>query len=611
MITRGRPTGLSLPAPAALATLAALAAILTTAAIGWLAAGAASAQEAESATAKLEPGLLGVGQIATLTLKAQGSGLKDLQLDPQFSLQNFEIVSGPMQSQSWQFANGRTSRSESLIWRLRAKEAGAARVSQITLKVNDSVFELPDQTLQVQKDPIESSDRYGRRQFGDPFENFPFSRRRRPQRSPSDPELFLRAEATPRKPFVGQQVLYTLYLFTQADVGSINPEQLPGFEGFWVEDIPQPKNLEPEMVDIQGKRYGRVVLLRKAIFPRRPGRVELEPVRARLVASMPDYSWLGSVVYRRSELYRTSNAVTIDVKPLPETPAGFRGAVGKLELSARLEPQELRLGEAATLTVTLEGQGNIQGVLEPELPVLDGVRVYPPEQSSRSRVSGTRVHGEKSWKYVLVPDRAGNWEIPPLSIDYFDPYEPGFRVAEARPITLTALAPLASIPTIEISDARGSAPSPVPNLVIGAEPSEPSPGWHRKPLVLGGTATLIAALLILPVVRLLRGRSQSRRRLCERLRRASTLRHGRRAADALESAWRDFLEERFEIPAGGVAQQWPQRLRTAGLKPAGLAELRRLVEDLEYLRCAPELSASESLIAELVARSLKLARTLR
>jgi len=609
VITCGRPTGLSLPAPAALA------AIVTTAVIGWLAAGAAPAQEAESATAKLEPGLIGVGQIATLTLEAQGSGLKDLQLDPQFSLENFEIVSGPIQSQRWQFVNGRTSRSESLIWRLRANEAGTAQVSQITLKVNDSVFELPDQTLRVQKDPIESFDRYGRRRFPDPFEDLPFSRRRRPQRLETDPDLFLRAEATPRKPFVGQQVLYTLYLFTQADVGSINPEQVPGFEGFWVEDIPQSKNLKPEMVDIQGKRYGRVVLLRKAIFPRRPGRVELEPVRTRLVASMPDYSWLGSVIYRRRELYRTSNAVTIDVKPLPETPAGFRGAVGKLELSAQLEPQELRVGEAATLTVTLEGQGNIQGVLEPELPVLEGVRVYPPEQSSRSRISGTWVHGEKSWKYVLVPDRAGSWEIPPLSIDYFDPYEPAFRAAEAKPITLTALAPLQSIPTIGLSDAPAdaseSAPGPVPDLVAATEPKEPSPGWHRKPLFLGGTAVLVAAMLVFPVARLLRSRSQSRRRLCERLRRASTMQHGRRAADALESAWRDFLEERFEIPAESAAEQWPQRLRTAGLRPAGLAELGRLVEDLEYLRCAPELSASESLIAELVARSLKLARTLR
>ncbi|MCP4203543.1 MAG: protein BatD [bacterium] len=571
----------------------------------------AQAQEAASATARLEPELIGVGQVVTLTLEALSSGLADLDLDPQFSLENLEIVSGPTQAQSWQFVNGRASRSESLIWRLRAKKVGGARVSQIVLKINDSVFELPDQTIQVQEEPIEIPDAFGRRRFADPFEDFPFPPRRRAPRREAEPKLFLRAEATPQEPFVGQQVLYTLYLFTQADVGAINPESVPDFAGFWVEDVPQPDKLQPEMVDIQGERYGRVVLLRKAVFPMHPGRVELEAVRARLVASMPKYSWLGSVIDRRREIYRTSNAVTLDVKALPEAPAGFRGAVGQLQLSTEVEPREVRVGEAATLTVKLEGRGNIQGVLEPELPVLEGMRVFPPEQSSRNRVAGTQVRGEKSWRYVLVPDRAGRWEIPPLSVDYFDPYDEAFRAAQAAPAVFTALAPLDAVPSVGHSEA----PTLGPSTTTAGERDSESGGalhrWYRKPRFLLGSAALVTAMLLVPIARRLRNRGQSSKRLCGRLRDASTIQHGRRAADALENAWRDYLEERFDLPPGTAAMQWTQRLRDGGLKAAGLTELGRLVEDLEYLRYAPELSASESLIAELVARSLKLARGLR
>ena len=246
-------------------------------------------ESAASATARIEPDLIGVGQTVTFTLEAQGSGLKDLQLVPRFSLENLEIVSGPMQSQSWQFVNGRASRAESLIWRLRAREVGTARVTEIVLQINESVFELADQAIEVQRDPIEIVDPFGRtRRMADPFEDFLFPRRRqRGQARDTEPKLFLRAEITPQEPYAGQQVLYTLYLFTQADVGAINPESVPNFEGFWVEDVPQPEKLRPEMVEIQGQRYGRVVLLRKAVFPRRPGRIELEPVRIRLVASMP------------------------------------------------------------------------------------------------------------------------------------------------------------------------------------------------------------------------------------------------------------------------------------------------------------------------------------
>lgn len=567
----------------------------------------ASAQEATSATAKLEPGLIGVGQTATLTLEAQSSGLKDLRLDPQFSLSNLEIVSGPMQSQSWQFVNGRASRAESLIWRLRAKSVGTATVTAISLKVNDATFELPDQTLEVQQEPVGRPDPSGRRRFLDPFENSPFSSRSRPQGAGVEPELFLRAEASPKRPYVGQQVLYTLYLFTQADVGAINPETVPGFEGFWVEDVPQPERLQPDMVEVQGKRYGRVVLLRKAVFPRQAGPVEFEPVRARLIASIPEYNWLGSVIDRRRELVRTSNAVTIDVKPLPEAPADFAGAVGKLDLSAQLEPAELRLGEAATLTVTLEGVGNIQGLLEPELPVLEGVRVFPPEQSSRNEISGTRVRGTKSWKYVLVPDQPGKWEIPPLAIRYFDPFAEEFRAAEAEPAVLTALAPLDSIPSVALSEA----PQGVTEEGAGSEDVSKSVPWFRRPWLVGGSVAVVIGLLLAPVAARLRGRSESRRLLSERLRQVSAIPQARRAADALEEAWSDFLEDRYEIDSDAPPRQWPRKLREQGLGPSRVAEIGRIAEDIDYLRSAPELSASEALIAELVARSLKLARGLR
>ena len=85
-----------------------------------------------------------------------------------------------------------------------------------------------------------------------------------------------------------------------------------------------------------------------------------------------------------------------------------------------------------------------------------------------------------------------------------------------------------------------------------------------------------------------------------------------------------FLERRRAVPSFALDMSLADNLaavlrkanefvglQISGLKAPGLAELGRLVEDLDYLRCAPELSASESLTAELVARSLKLARSLR
>ncbi len=571
-----------------------------------LQAGSAGAQTGASATARIQPELIGIGQTVDFTLEAQGTGLRDLQLDPQFSLENLEIVSGPSQSQTWQFVNGRASRAESLSWRLRANKVGVARVGRIVLKVNGEAFELADQVIQVQQEPVASTDPFGR-SSSDPFEGFPFSKRRQRATRDTEPKLFLRAEITPAEAYAGQQVLYTLYLFTQADVGAIDPETVPDFAGFWVEDVPQPEKLRPEMVDIQGQRYGRVVLLRKAVFPMRPGEFELEPVRAKLIVSMPEYSWLGSVIDRKREISRTSNPVTLTVRPLPEAPDGFRGAVGRMDLSVQLEPNDLEVGQAATLTIRLDGQGNLQGLQPPELPILDGIRVFPPEQSSRSRVSGTRVRGEKTWTYVLVPDRAGEWQLPPLSVDYFDPFAGRFEVAKTATDILTARDPLEKLPSVTLGEVQTAEPEVVAD---GTSAPQTAP-WFRDPKYAAGAAALAAALLLIPLVLRVRKKTHATKLLCERLRGASGIQRGRKAAQVLEDAWRRFLGERYDIAPDAAAVAWTRHLRERGVSGSTLDEFGKLVEDLEYLRYAPELSASESLVADVIDRSLKLSRSFR
>jgi hypothetical protein len=157
-----------------------------------------------------------------------------------------------------------------------------------------------------------------------------------------------------------------------------------------------------------------------------------------------------------------------------------------------------------------------------------------------------------------------------------------------------------------------AAEGPAPEAAADLDSQSPAAAsWYRRPWFFAGSAALLAALVLAPVARRLRRRSESRKQLSERLRHASTIPHGRRAAEALETAWRDFLEDRFEVPAKTALELWPGELRAAGLAPARAAEFGRLVEDIEYLRSAPELAASEALIADLAARSLKLARTLR
>ena len=175
-----------------------------------------STARAVEVAARIDPTLVGVGQFVTLTLEASMEGGLDLKIEPNFSLHNLEIVAGPSQSQQVSFVNGRVSRSQTLTWTLRAIEVGTARVQSLRLSVNDEIFEMAEQVVEVQTEQVQQVDPFGRpRRSIDPFEDFfdPMRRQRKSAAVP-EPKLFLRAEATPKNPYVGQQVLYSLILFT-------------------------------------------------------------------------------------------------------------------------------------------------------------------------------------------------------------------------------------------------------------------------------------------------------------------------------------------------------------------------------------------------------------
>ena len=358
----------------------------------WIVFGSSPSVAEIEVEARLDPTLVGVGQLVTLTLEARIEGGIDLKIEPHFSLENLEIVAGPSQSQQVSFVNGQVARSQTLTWSLRALEVGTARIQDLRLAVNEEVFTLPEQVAEVQQEPVEQQliDPFGRpRRSVDPFEDFfdPLRRRRR-EAAPPEPKLFLRAEATPKEPYVGQQVLYSLLLFTQADIGAVSPDKMPDFEGLWSVDIEQPVRPKSVMTEVQGERYGRVVLLQKALFPLRPGELKLDPVEARLVAKIPDYSWMGIVGSIDKEYSLSSNAITLDVRPIPDPPPEFKGAVGDFSLDAELEPNEIAVGEAATLKLTLSGRGHVEGLTEPGMPELEGLRIFPPQRGGGNRAVG-------------------------------------------------------------------------------------------------------------------------------------------------------------------------------------------------------------------------------
>ncbi len=586
-----------------------------------------AAEQRTEATAVLEPGLIGVEELASFTITVTSGGFGGLDVQPAFELDNLEVAAGPYQSQSQRWVNGKTSSTLQLTWRLRPKDAGVARVRAIALTVEGQALRLSDKEIQVQKEapprrqPVLGGGGGGggagapaARPF-DPFEDLfghPSGGRRRTQLAEETkrPKVFLRAELEPSSVYAGQQATYTLWLYTQTDIGAFQPTGMPAFKGFWVREIPQPAELKPEWLEQNGERFGRVAMLRRALFPLQAGRFTIEPTEVDLIARLADIGPFGTPFGRSETLHLKTEPIALEVLALPPSPPDFTGAVGDLTVSARLDRSALAVGEAATLTIRSTGHGNLQSLRPPELSIPDGIRAFPPRQESAERLSDGSLVSSQEWIYVLVPQRPGSFELPALALPYFDPVGKEYRRASTRPLALAVTGnPVAAAGPVSPAIAEpAAAPGSVPTSL-----NRPPRPW----LWAAGGGLFVAGLLAAATAWRMSGEARSRgagRSLGATLRAielAAAKSTPRETAAELEEALRHHLESRFEIAPGTPASHWHARLVAAKVDPAAATELAELTKELHYLRYAPELAAADELRTDALSRTRRLARALR
>lgn len=582
-----------------------------------LAATSAPAAAAEvQVTARLSPTEVPAGQLTRLVVEVEGGIFDRLRPTASFETDNLDLVAGPDRVENVQWINGVTRRSIGLVWLLRAGRPGRAAVHSLVVEAGGERRDLPAVEARVVDRAAEDADgrtaqqRRGRQPWRLPDPLAELLQRRWPPARPEPPEIHLVAAVDPERVWEGEQVLYTLYLYTQTSIDSVSANELPDFRGFWVEEVPRAAEQRAERVEWRGEIFWRTPLLERVIFPLRPGRHVVEPAQVEVLPRIDADPWAPRGRLEQPEPVTLSGRQAIvDVLPLPAPPAGSAGAldglVGQFSLAARLLPAEVRAGEAATLEVTLGGRGNLESLDAPPLPDLAGVEVLPAQEEGGNRVAGRMVEAERVWRFPLVAERAGEWELPPIAVTYFDPERGEYRTAASRPLTLAVRPAVAG---------AGGRLHPIRNAALPADTGRSR--WARHAPWLFALPWLLALAVGLAG----RGRGGAAaparpertlcRRLDERLAAAAGEERPRQAAREMEAAWREFLAAALGMPPELPPAAWVAELPPAARADGRAEELARLVDDLHYLRFAPQLSAIGELTGELVERSRRLARRL-
>ncbi len=253
-----------------------------------------------------------------------------------------------------------------------------------------------------------------------------------------------------RKAYVGEQVVYTLRIIPQAGVQSINLTQdLQKLIGsrFYFQRLEN--KVEPKTIPVNGQPT-KVFDIGIALFPLLSGATKLEgiPVQYQQVARGQRRRGGGGSVFDMFEdeffggarlvtLEAVSSAVDVEAMPLPTpAPKGFSGSVGDYTLTATLDRTDLPSGEAVTLTLTVRGNGQPKSIGTPQLPDLSAFEVFNPEEESGTQVRDGQMWSWKTFKYVIVPKRKGDYRIDPVTYPYFQPSQNAFLQAKSEPLTV-------------------------------------------------------------------------------------------------------------------------------------------------------------------------------
>ena len=266
---------------------------------------------------------------------------------------------------------------------------------------------------------------------------------------PGEP-LFVRASVDNDRPYLGQQITYKFKVYQSSGV-AISSTQVrykpPGFAGFW-NSYPVEQDKYPETID---SAEHQVIELRTLLFPSVVGTSVIDPAGLAVsTGSSGDQSLL------------EGPPIAIDVRSLPaESPAGFTGAVGRLEISAEADAAQGQVNEPVQVTVTVSGEGNIEALPDPSWPKFAGWRVVESPAEGSTQVVAGQVTGHRTFKITLIPERAGELTIPEIGFAHFDPYSERFVQTATAPIVISVASP------------DGQAPAPaLPDISGGEEPAE-------------------------------------------------------------------------------------------------------------------------------------------
>ncbi len=383
--------------------------------------------------ASVDRATVGTGDRFEVSFAVSGpdvNGVKNFK-PPNFN--PFVVLSGPNQSTNMQFVNGQMSGSVTYTYYLYARQTGKYSIGAAGVEYKGTTL----QTQPIQIEVVQGKPQTQQKE-ADASQNV-------------GDNLFIRAFSDKQRVKQGEPVTVTYKLYTRLQVSGYDIAKAPVYQGFWAEEIDQPK--QPAVVNetFEGKQY-RVAMIRKtALFPTQSGKLVISPLEVRCAYQLqsrkksndPFDSFFNDPFFSRMQNVEQdfkTNPLAVTVDPLPgNPPAGFSGAVGRFTFAATADKKEVKTGDPITLRLTITGSGNIKLLTPPKPNLPADFEAYDPKVTDEITRDGGVIRGKKVAEYLVIPRNAGDRAIEPIAFSYFDLDRNGYNTVRSQRFDFTVL----------------------------------------------------------------------------------------------------------------------------------------------------------------------------
>lgn len=423
---------------------------------------------------------------------------------------------------------------------------------------------------------------------------------------PSSADFFVMAVASKKHVSEYEPFLLTYKVCWHPDLRVVNLDDINlELQGVYMQPYNDTQQKSQKVETINGRVLVTVDWKQYVVYPQKAGKLHIPSMK--MTGYMREdvrYDPFDpfTMGYREVPKPLTTPALDIQVDELADKPAGFSGGVGHFSISASLDKDEVKENTPVTLSVKVEGRGNLNMLKEPTVVFPRGFDTYDTKQNESFQLTSEGLNGSVNYEFVAVPQRKGSFVIPPATLVYYDTEHRSYQTIQTDSFRLNVLKGDGTSSAVhDYSATVAGREGDIRAIKTGVERPHHGQAFFASPLYFVLMTLILALAIVLFAVLRYRANGQSdvakakgrraNKVAVRKLRKASKLmkenKPGEFYDETLRALW-GYVGDKLNIPVSRLSREnISQQLLERGVSADITAKFIEAIDECEFVRYAP------------------------